>query len=104
MGKRSEMDAAQRQEAVLALIRREATGEEIARRYGVSTNTLYAWRDVYLQSGQAALANGRGKGDVRDRRILELQEELAERDRVIGELTIANRILKKTAPRGPSIR
>ena len=31
----------------------------------------------------------------------ELAKELGERDRVIGELTIANRILKKTATGGP---
>lgn len=104
MSHRSELDAGQRQEAVLAYLRREGTGEAIARRYGVSANTLAAWRDGFLQAGQAALANGRGKADPRDRRIHELEENLAERDRVIGELTIANRILKKTAVRGPSGR
>ena len=46
---------------------------------------------------EAALANGRGKADPRDRRIADLRKQLFERDRVIGELTIANRILKKTA-------
>jgi hypothetical protein len=38
-----------------------------------------------------------GKADSRDRQIAELQAELTERDKVIGGLTIANRILKKTA-------
>jgi uncharacterized coiled-coil DUF342 family protein len=41
------------------------------------------------------LADGRSKGDPRDRTIRELQEELDDRDKVIGELTIANRVLKK---------
>lgn len=99
MGKRSDVSAADRQEAVLALLRREATADEIGRRYGVSANTLYTWRDTFLSGAQAALANGKGKGDVNVRRIEELEQELAERDRVIGELTIVNRILKKTAER-----
>ena len=43
------------------------------------------------------MANGKGKTDPRDRRIAGLKRQLFERDRVIGELTIANRVLKKTA-------
>jgi hypothetical protein len=50
-----------------------------------------------MTAGEAALANGKGKADPRDRRIAELKRQLFERDRVIGELTIANRVLKKTA-------
>jgi hypothetical protein len=37
---------------------------------------------------------------VRDREIRELRAELEERNLVIGELTVANRILKKLS--GPS--
>jgi hypothetical protein len=43
------------------------------------------------------LANGDGKkgGDPLRRRIAELEAQIEKRDQVIGEFTIANRILKK---------
>jgi transposase-like protein len=97
MGKRSELDVAGRREAVLALWRREEAGTVLARRYGVSEQTLYRWRDEFLAGGEAALASGRGGSDARDRQIEALRQEVARRDQVIGELTIANRILKKTS-------
>lgn len=48
-----------------------------------------------IAAGEMALANGKNKADPRDRQITELKKDLIERDKVIGELTIANRILKK---------
>ena len=69
----------------------------MARRFGVSQQTLYRWRDEFLAGGEAALANGKGGADPRDREIRELTKEVERRDQVIGELTIANRILKKTS-------
>jgi transposase-like protein len=97
MGKRSDLTAAERREAVLVLLRREEPGAKVARRIGVSEQTLYRWRDEFLAGGEAALANGKGGTDSRDREIRELKKEVERRDQVIGELTIANRILKKTA-------
>ena len=97
MGKRSELTAAQRREAVLVLLRREEPAAKVARRFGVSEQTLYRWRDEFLAGGEAAWANGKGGADPRDREIRELHKEVERRDQVIGELTIANRILKKTA-------
>jgi transposase-like protein len=95
MGAPSKLGKSERQAAVLSLLRREEPAQILARRYGVSDKTLYSWRDVFLEGGQAALGNGRSKGDPRDRTIRELQEQLDDRDKVIGELTIANRVLKK---------
>jgi transposase-like protein len=95
MGKRSELTTAQRRAAVLVLLRREEPAVKVARRLGVSEQTLYRWRDEFLAGGEAALANGKGGADPRDREIRELNKEVERRDQVIGELTIANRILKK---------
>lgn len=96
MGKRSGLTAAQRRDAVLALLRREEPAGTLARRIGVSEQTLYRWRDEFLAGGEAALANGKGGTDSREREIRSLEKEVERRDQVIGELTIANRILKKT--------
>jgi hypothetical protein len=56
---------------------------------------LYRWRDDFLAAGAAALSQGKTGGDGREREIRELKAQLEERDLVIGELTVANRILKK---------
>jgi transposase-like protein len=97
MGKKSELGVSARREAVLALLRREEAGKVLARRYGISEQTLYRWRDEFLAGGESALASGQGGSDGRDRQIADLKREVARRDQVIGELTIANRILKKTS-------
>ena len=97
MGSKSRLSGPERREVVLSLLRREEPARVLARRYGISENTLYRWRDEFMTAGEAALANGNGKADPRDRQISELKKQLGQRDKVIGELTIANRILKKTA-------
>ena len=97
MGSKSRLSVPERREVVLSLLRRQEPATVLARRYGISENTLYRWRDEVIVAGEAALANGKGKADPRARQIAELKKQLGDRDKVIGELTIANRILKKTA-------
>jgi transposase-like protein len=101
MPRQSKVEVKDRREAVLCLLRREESAAVIARRVGVSEPTLYRWRDEFLAAGEAALSGG-GKqgGDPRDRRIAELEAQIEQRDQVIGEYTIANRLLKKLS--GPS--
>ena len=67
MPKRSELTVEQRREAVLALLRREEPAVQLARRYGVSEQTLYRWRDEFLAGGEQALAKGKNGSDARDR-------------------------------------
>jgi transposase-like protein len=54
MGRRSELSVSKRREAVLVLLRREEGTSRLARRYGVSEQTLYRWRDEFLAGGEAA--------------------------------------------------
>ena len=93
MGKKSELSAEQRVQLVLQLLSKEEPAVQIARRAGVSEQTLYRWRDEFIGGGKQAL-NGRGENE-QAKKISRLEEQLAERDQVIGEITIANRILKK---------
>jgi transposase-like protein len=97
MGAKSKLSVSERRQVVLSLLRGEEPGGVLARRFGISENTLYRWRDDFMTGGEAALANGKGKADPREKQIAELKKQLSERDKVIGELTIANRLLKKTA-------
>ena len=95
MARKSELSVEHRIGAVLSLLRREEAAHLIARRYGVSEDTLYRWRDQFLEGGKASLRNGKKNSDPQAREISELRKEIEERERVIGELTIANRVLEK---------
>src|SRR5262245_8428067 len=99
MPRQSEVPVSQRREAGLALLRREEPAAQLARRVGVSEPTLYRWPAEFFDGGGAAPAHGKNGVDVRDREIRELRGQLEERNLVIGELTVANRILKKLSDR-----
>ena len=100
MGRKSEMPAEKRVDVVLALLRKEEPATQIARRAGVSEQTLYRWRDEFIAGGKAQLG-GKSNDVVAARELAKLQREIETREQVIGELTIANRILKKLS--GPSL-
>jgi len=74
MGKRSGFTAEEKLEAVLTLLRKEDTGAKTARRFGVSENTLYRWREQFLASGKSGLRNG---ASSEQKRIRELEKEVA---------------------------
>ena len=95
MGRKLALDVEQRYGAVMALLRREEPAGAIARRHGICEATLYRLRDEFLAAGKEALSQGHGNGRKREDRVVAMEKAVAERDRVIGELTIANRILKK---------
>jgi len=91
MRRKSALTVEQRTQFVLKLLSKEESGAQIARRAGVSEQTLYRWRDEFLSGGAAGLA-GRGSNDLQAKEIEKLKEQLAERDQVIGEITVVNRI------------
>lgn len=96
MGRKSTMSPEQRAQVVLRLLSKEEPAVQIARRAGISEQTLYRWRDEFVRGGKQAM-NGRGAQGEQAKVVERLSAEVAERDQVIGELTIANRILKKSA-------
>ncbi len=93
MGKKDQPSAEKKFQAALSMIRREEPGSKIARRYSVSETSLSRWRDAFLVAGKAAMNGKQARSEGQE--IRELKKEIEERDRVIGEITIANRILKK---------
>lgn len=101
MGRQSGLTPEQRTEAVLSLLRREEPAAKIARRFGISEPTLYRYRDLFLEAGKAGLIGGNGPADPARREVAELKKQLDQRDQVIGEITIANRILKKLSGQCP---
>jgi transposase len=84
----------QRVELVLTVLRGAEPLEVLARRHGVSANTLRRWKDDFLAAGTERLT-GTGNTVQAAAELKKARRDLAERDMVIGELTIANRFLKK---------
>jgi transposase len=100
MPRKSDRKPEERIEVVLALLRREETAAALARRYQVSEATIYRWRDQFVAGGTAAVAKPEGAGDqAATRRIEQLEREVDKRAQIIGELSIANDILKKLQAR-----
>ena len=64
---------------------------ELCRKYNLSPNTFYPWKERFLESGKAAFS-GAPNGDT----CKALQKENDSLKHLIGELTIANDAFKKT--------
>jgi len=91
MARRSRLSAAEKAEVVPKFLRREDSAVRLARVYGIGEQSVYRYRDEFLAAGKAGLA---GNVDEK-RRIQELERAVAEREQIIGELTIVNRVLKR---------
>lgn len=79
-----------RKTAVVLDLLRGGDAVELARRHGLSQSQLFAWRDRFLEAGQAALKTRRGQLDTeRERHVRELE-------RKVGQLTVEKELLKKT--------
>ena len=72
------MSVAERRKVVLSLLRLGEPAAVLARRRGISENTLYGQRDELMAAGEAVLANGNGRADPRGRRIVEPTKQLRE--------------------------
>ncbi len=94
MARHSKIPKDQRAELVLAVLRGTEKLEVLARRHQVSTNTLRRWRDEFLAGGKDRLT-GNGDASAAQAEVTRLQRDLAEREMIIGELTVANRFLQK---------
>ena len=64
---------------------------DICKKYGLSPNTFYPWREKFLDGGKAALT-----GSPSARTIRTIQEN-ATLKTLVGEITLANDALKKSA-------
>lgn len=61
---------------------------ELCRKHNVSPTTFQDWKEKFLQGGRQALA---GKGGA----VKNHAKEVENLKRIIGEITVANDILKK---------
>jgi transposase-like protein len=82
--RRRRMSARRKQDAVLLLLRGEDL-ELLSRRLGVTAVELSGWREAFLARGEASLKSR--PADARDDEIGRLKQK-------VGDLTMANELLK----------
>ena len=83
MAKKSTLTPEQWAQLVLQVLSKEAPVAQIARRAGISEQTLYRWRDEFMSAGKRAMNGGGGKAE-QAKALGRLSGEIAERDQVIG--------------------
>ena len=76
---------------VMESLATSASTADICKKYGLSPNTFYPWREKFLEGGRAALAGNASAQVVRT-----LQRENVTLKTLLGEVTLANDALKKT--------
>ena len=84
---------------VLQGLRGEMSAAELCRREGIATNLYYRWSKEFLESGKKRLA-GDTVREATSSEVQELRTENRELKEVVAELTLRNRVLKKS-PMGP---
>ena len=76
------------------MLAKEESAANLAREARISEPTLYRWREQFIEAGRAGLADGKDH-PLQRRELDQVKVQLTERDRVIGELTVANRTFKR---------
>jgi transposase-like protein len=69
---------------------------QICREHGIDFSTLRKWREQYAQQGIAAWSAATSKTAPA------AEEKIAELERIVGQLTVENMVLKKALQRAQS--
>ena len=76
---------------VMESLTTSTTTADVCKKYGLSPNTFYPWREKFLEGGRTALA-----GNANAQVVRTLQRENVTLRTLLGEATLANDALKKT--------
>jgi len=79
---------------VLEGLRGEESIAELCRREGISPNLYYNWSKEFLEAGKKRL-KGDTKREATSGEVLELRNENEQLKRLVAELSLENRKLKK---------
>jgi len=93
MARPSKFRSEEKLRIVLSVLRGEASIAETARRERVSETSVAKWRDLFLEGGAQALADGAQRGP--SRREVELQRRLEEVTSALGEAHVELRLLRR---------
>ena len=80
---------------VLSGLRGEYSIAELCRREGIAESLYYAWSKEFLEAGKKRLA-GDTERQANTGEVKELRHEMGELKTLVAELTLENRLLKKS--------
>ena len=80
---------------VVAGLRGEDSIAELCRREGISQNLYYRWSKEFLEAGKKRLAGDTAREATSDE-VKSLRKEAIALKEVVAELTLENRLLKKS--------
>ena len=82
---------------VLDGLRGEDSIAELCRREGIVQNLYYRWSKEFLEAGKKRLAGDTARAATSDE-VKDLRREASALKEVVAELTLENRLLKKSVP------
>ena len=80
---------------VLEGLRGEASIAELCRREGIATSLYYSWSKEFLEAGKRRLAGDTAR-QATSPEVKELRAEAAALKEAVADLTLENRLLKKS--------
>ena len=92
---RKQHSAEEKIRIVLAGLRGEYSIAELCRREGLAESLYYAWSKEFLEAGKKRLAGDTARSATGDE-VKTLRREAGTLKEVIAELTLENRLLKKS--------
>ena len=93
---RRQFSAEEKIRIVLSGLRGEDSIAELCRREGIVQNLYYRWSKEFLEAGKKRLAGDTVRAATSDE-VKELRREASALKEVVAELTLENRLLKKSA-------
>ena len=92
---RKQYNAEDKIRIVVEGLRGEQTIAELCRREGLSQSLYYKWSKEFLEAGKSRLA-GNIKREADSSEVKEMREEVDQLKLLVAELSLKNRILKKS--------
>ena len=92
---RRQFSAEEKSRIVLEGLRGEESIAEVCRREGIATSMDYGWSKEFLEAGKKRLAGDTARAATSDE-VKELRREASALKEVVADLTLENRLLKKS--------